>query len=496
MKTWSAYQNKIFEHVEYSPKNLVVIARAGTGKTATTVECVNRIEERKRVLLCAFNTTIRDELSNRITTNDKREIKTLHQLGFGAMFRYWNMRIELDNSRERKMAKIIIPDTYNYEVRKDVCNLVSKAKGQMSENPDELIELMYQYDIIPDQAKGLTFDMYIKWATMILQQSRIKSPFISFDDMVYLAAYYKCAIPKYDYVFIDETQDLNKAQLIIAKGCVKPSGKIIAIGDDEQAIYGFRGADENTIRDMVIELKADTLSLPVTYRCPKKVVELAKRLVPDYECPPNAPEGILEIVTEEQLVNNWRPGDFIISRVNAPLVTHCMALLAKGVKSQIIGKKIGEGLVSLINKSETTELEAFKSWLNLYMAAEIDKLIFNDKEDKAEELKDRQTVLLSLCEGLTTTDQLRFRIENLFEDVTEIGAGLITFSSTHKAKGLEADRVWILENTFKPWKGGEEKRLYYVAITRAKKELYLVQARLKNGTFSKSFAQSEDQESS
>lgn len=485
---WSENQSKIFDHVEYSSKNLIVIARAGTGKTKTIEESVNRLPYDKRVLLCAFNQTIRDELKNRIEPSKYRDIKTFHQLGYASIAKFWGVSLELDNMRAMKMAKTIVPDVYNYEVRKDVCALVSKAKGVLAESPEELLELMYQFDIIPDQSKGITFDMYVNWATTILQRSRIRTNQINYDDMCYLAAYYKCVIPKYDYVVIDELQDLNKVQTILAKSSVKPSGKIIGIGDDEQAIYTWRGADENAIKNMVTELKADVLSLPITYRCPKKVVELAKILVPDYTCPDSAPEGILEMIPEDKMLENWRPGDFILSRVNAPLVGYCMSLLAKGARAQIIGKNIGDGLISLINKSEKIAVDDFLTWLNLYILTEVDKLIANEREDKAEELRDKQLALISMCEGLTTTDQLKFRISSLFEDVTELSSNMITFSSTHKAKGLEADRVFILENTYRPWLGGEEKRLYYVAVTRAKKELYLVQTRGKNGKFGRSFA--------
>ncbi|MCU0208914.1 ATP-binding domain-containing protein, partial [Mycobacterium tuberculosis] len=69
---------------------------------------------------------------------------------------------------------------------------------------------------------------------------------------------------------------------------------------------------------------------------------------------------------------------------------------------------------------------------------------------------------------------LKETIEKLFNDVDD--ASKVIFSTTHKAKGLERDRVFVLINTYRygPGVTGEEANLWYVAVTRAKSELYLV----------------------
>jgi superfamily I DNA/RNA helicase len=66
------------------------------------------------------------------------------------------------------------------------------------------------------------------------------------------------------------------------------------------------------------------------------------------------------------------------------------------------------------------------------------------------------------------------RIYSLFTDDGLGSAGVITCSSVHKAKGLEADNVFVLEGTFRPGKE-EENNIYYVAVTRAKNRLIFVQ---------------------
>jgi DNA helicase IV len=92
-------------------------------------------------------------------------------------------------------------------------------------------------------------------------------------------------------VIIDEAQDMNASQLLLAMKSCKKGGRIAVVGDDRQAIYGFRGADSNSLDRLKGELVAHELGLTTTYRCPKVVVAGAARLVPDYTAAPAAPEG-------------------------------------------------------------------------------------------------------------------------------------------------------------------------------------------------------------
>lgn len=76
--------------------------------------------------------------------------------------------------------------------------------------------------------------------------------------------------------------------------------------------------------------------------------------------------------------------------------------------------------------------------------------------------------------GAKSVSEVRARIESLFSDKDD--AARVMLTTTHKAKGLERERCWILSETFRPNRGTEEANLWYVAVTRAKNELYLVGA--------------------
>ena len=88
------------------------------------------------------------------------------------------------------------------------------------------------------------------------------------------------------------------------------------------------------------------------------------------------------------------------------------------------------------------------------------------------QINDKAEVMRIFCEGETSLEGVKGRIAKVFDDDTDDSR--VVCSTTHKAKGLEKDTVWVLTDTFKASKGGEEAHIWYVAITRAKNSLYLV----------------------
>ena len=90
---------------------------------------------------------------------------------------------------------------------------------------------------------------------------------------------------------------------------------------------------------------------------------------------------------------------------------------------------------------------------------------------KTAQLQDNVDTINTLAETVASVEELTRKLEMLFND--EAGAASVMCSTVHKAKGLEADRVWVLEDTLKSG-GLEEENIRYVAYTRARKELCLV----------------------
>lgn len=238
------------------------------------------------------------------------------------------------------------------------------------------------------------------------------------------------------------------------------------------SIYQFRGADSRAIPNFIAKLGAKTLPLSVSYRCPKKVIDKAQVIVPDIEAAPNAHEGIVEDVPLDALLKHIKPGDFVLSRYNAPLVRLCMASLKAGIPANIQGRDVGANLLYFVKKSKAKNINEFTAYVRAWQEQEIKRLLVEKKNPN--NCIDKAECLLNLCEGTLTIKDLKETIEKLFVDVDD--SSKVVFSSTHKAKGQERNRVFVLAYTYCQIAGsGEESNLWYVAVTRSKSELYLVQ---------------------
>src|SRR5258708_37234549 len=132
---------------------------------------------------------------------------------------------------------------------------------------------MDEYDITPDD---LSRDDFISAVIKLLNQSKNRKDQIDFSDMIYFNVIYDLPGPQYDYIFVDEFQDLTRAQIHLVLSVLKPTGRLMVLGDDLQAIYKWAGVDLDNLIRLRDKLNAKTLTLPISYRCPKVVIELAK----------------------------------------------------------------------------------------------------------------------------------------------------------------------------------------------------------------------------
>jgi DNA helicase-2/ATP-dependent DNA helicase PcrA len=465
-REWSDFQKNIFKDIAKASDHTVVIARAGSGKTSTIVEGFKYIPRGKKTLMVAFNKSIAEELKQRAPSYV--DTLTLHSLGFRAIKQNFG-NVILENDKCRALVATLIGDDYDlWELNQSICKCVSLCKGFLFDTPTKIDELMDRFDIDP---LDLERPKFIEYVIKTLGLCKSQKQVVDFDDMIWFPFVYRLNVGKWDVVFVDEAQDLNAAQIAMVMSAIKPGGRIIAVGDPAQSIYQFRGADSEAIPNFINKLKAKTLPLSVTYRCPKKVVKLAQEIVPDIQAHDNAPDGFVVEMPVEDLQKSVKAGDFVLSRTNAPLVKHCMALLKAGVPANIQGRDVGANLLYFIKKSKAKTINDFIAYVVEWKEQEIRRLL-SEKRDTTVCI-DKAECLLNLCEGTLTIKDLKETIEKLFNDVDD--AAKVMFSTTHKAKGLERDRVFILTSTYrKSGMGGEEDNLWYVAVTRSKSELYLV----------------------
>lgn len=467
-RNWSNYQKAIFQDIAKGAGNTVVIARAGSGKTSTIVEGFKYLPKGKKTLMVAFNKSIAEELKQRAPSYI--DVFTLHSLGYRAIRQVYGNDVILENDKCRLLVEGITSNSReDWELNQSICKCVSLCKGFLFDTPKNIDELIDQFGI---ETFDMPRDEFIKVVIKTMGLCKMQTKVIDFDDMIYFPFVHGLNVGKYDVVFVDEAQDLNAAQMAMVFSALRPTGRCIAVGDPAQSIYQFRGADSAAIPNFIKKLNAKTLPLSVTYRCPKKVVKLAKEIVPDIEAPESASEGIIEELPIEKLLGTIHKGDFVLSRTNAPLIKYCLAALRAGIPANIQGRDIGSNLLYFIKKSKAKTIDSFVKYVNDWRESEIKRLLVEKKNTDV--AIDKAECLLNLCEGTLTLKDLKENIEKLFSDVDD--SAKVVFSTVHKAKGLERDRVFVFTNTFRygPGVEGEEANLWYVAITRSKSHLYLV----------------------
>jgi len=508
--TPSPQQQAIFDEFEEGEDHVLVRARAGCGKTSTIVRAIEFAPE-SRILLCAFNKKIARELEDRLT-NPRAVAKTLHGVGYGIVRANWNIR-GIDDERARKLAIIVC----GKDVPKTILNLVAKlhTKGRemapFAAEPGDLMPLAYQFDCIPDEQweeDGYDAAWVEARALEAMAQAADVEPVggIDFADMLYLPVRNRWLRPKYNLVVVDEAQDMNATQLLIAQGVAK--GRIVVVGDDRQAIYAFRGADSNSLDRLKDELNAKEFGLTETFRCGKAIVATAQELVPDFVANDANAEGEIRELGYEALAEEAEVGDFILSRTNAPLVKTALAILRTGTRCKIEGRDIGKGLIALVRRmaKDCSSMPDLLEKLERWRSREVERAErsgHKGAEAKVERVNDQAMTIVALAEDLTSARELCVRIEDLFTNRN--GAPQVTCSSVHRAKGLEAERVYVLRDTLMggaPCECGhwssrhrvgacngcacrgvfhedairaqEEANIKYVAITRAKQTLVWV----------------------
>jgi len=482
----SRYQLAVYQHVTDGNGNAVIDAVAGSGKSTTIVNALKLIPANKTVLFLAFNKAIVEELKMKIGNVNNVEIKTLHSLGSSAVMGTFKSVLDMNK------YKAYVNDAIKFGALKPENELLEEEFSDYKQNIHKLVDLcratlsntVEELEAIAQRYLINLIDNEIEQALKVVQWGVNNTNKIDFTDMIYFPNVKKLRMPKFDFVFIDECQDLNTAQRELFLQCLAPNGRFIAVGDPRQAIYGFAGADIQSFN--ILKSLPNTIVLPlsVSYRCDSNIINLAKTIVPQIEAKDNALEGI---VNRDAKLKEISDGDMVLCRNTAPLVQLCIQYIADGVKAYVKGKDVGLNLINLIKKTNRRNIEDVIERLNIELQKIQSKLVKKTGCTLAEATQDALYVsqydkiraIEVLSQGLKTSDAVINRIEKIFSDNQYSG---ICLSTIHKAKGLEANNVFIIcENKLLPkramkvqWTAEQEYNLVYVAYTRAKHMLGFV----------------------
>lgn len=506
----SPQQLAIFGWAKQGPDagHLVVDATAGSGKTTTALAMLAYMPEQS-ILYCAFGKAIQETLDRRIT-NANAVAKTFHSLGNTAVRQKWGYRGRMETrkgDRKFQLAKEVVGG-FGKATERLMAEATVKARElcPMATQRGDIMEMLADMDLLPDWTMPIQPEEFADMVLRTLDSAAKSAPMgIDYSDMIFLPLRNGWLQPSYEAVIVDEYQDLTMSQLDMARQVVMPGGRICMIGDKRQAIFSFRGVNAESIEQLKQSLHAKELPLSVTYRCPTKVVELANRYAPEMEAREGAPAGTIEEVFDlDDLIERLQPGDFVLSRVNAPLMPLVLKLLRNGKPARMQGRDVGKSLQSTVRRiargDDRMRTFAFLDDLRKFEADQLEKLRRMDREDQMERVVDLVRTIEAIALDTSHVYEILHRIESLFQDRSPNAQ--VVCSSVHKAKGLEAQRVFILRGTlrsrpkckncrhfhgantctkcgcykFAPDRRAEqeEKNIQFVALTRTKEHLVWV----------------------
>lgn len=470
-----------------SKSGVVVEARAGCGKSTSCREAMWRRLERRpdtKIRYTCFNSANAKEFG--ADAPPGVDVGTMHSFGYRALTKSLGTKLEKNKSflilDETRAGRQLPP-----YMRRGITYLVSHAKNHFL-TPDtsgletRLEKLALHYEI---EAYG-RMGVMVEFAVEVLKRSAEWTELCDFDDMLWLPALHKINLGETDVLFIDEAQDLNPTQQALID-LLCPMGRVVIVGDRYQAIYAFRGADSESISNLQAHLAqrktgVATLPLTVTWRCPKRHVELAQRYVSDIQAHPSAIEGETWYTALDKAIDQFRPGDMVIGPANGPLIDAALKLITSRRRAIVRGRKVGADLLAILSRCSDgcrTIADLARSVSN-WEGRELSRLADLDGvEDLIEQTQDRAAGLHAVVAACESPSEVPEVVRDLFSDDGKPGSDGVVFSTIHRAKGLEADSVFYLKCPMREpkadWEVQQQRNLHYVGLTRSKRSLTFVE---------------------
>ena len=582
------------EAVSITEGPLLVLAGAGSGKTKVLTTKVAYLVLEKgidpsNILAITFTNKAAKEMKQRILNmvgaiGYKIQISTFHSFGLSILQKHYeklglnkNFTI-LDSDDSNVVIKNILKDMNYDESYRTIKSIISNNKNALIDSNDFERFVNNDYD-------ETLLDIYRKYENRLKKNNSV-----DFDDLLMLPIILFRRYPsvlkeyqeQYQYILIDEYQDTNEAQYLLAKMISAKYKNICVVGDDSQSIYSWRGSNYKNILNFEKDYpNCKTVYLEQNYRSTKTIIEASNELIKnnvqrkdknlwtdneqgvkiEYHTALNEKDEAYYVIEEiNKLINDGvRLKDIaVLYRTNAQSQNFEKELILNNIPYKVIGsvyfynrKEIKDLMAYLkliynknddvslsriinvpkrkIGKTTLDNLREKANSLNVSIYEAIDagkELEFKKLIEELRNQKDEMTLVnfielvldkTGLIKELENEDTIEAesRIENLKEfktiamqfeenygiisledflneislvtDITEYEDNDgITLMTIHSSKGLEFDHVFIvgLEESIFPHLNSfesqeqleEERRLCYVAITRAKKRLWLVNA--------------------
>jgi DNA helicase-2/ATP-dependent DNA helicase PcrA len=475
----------------------------GTGKTTKLLKYVKTFLKLgtpiDKIGYFAFTTKAANEAIDRMldwhdpfSRKDLKYFRTLHSLAFTRLGLKKSEVLQdehyEDIGRRLGIQMTVYSDgqetTGFVDSNSEYFNLINAARIKEITIEDEYNTDMYSQDMNKQLLQIISDE---------LQNYKDSYKLVDFTDMIERFNVSKLC-PKFDVSFIDEAQDLSPIQWKMVNIIKKNSKYVILAGDDDQAIYGWAGAD---VKKFQQEISKKDIILPQSYRVPKSVQGIADKIldrIPDLkrvrkQWKARDEEGNVDYITDTDGLplheGNW----LILARYNDRLTKLMPILKDRGVYFQYKGRKsykvsLFRTILNYIRwqKGELLSLSEVKDIL------ECSGSNLKPTEEKMYDLTD-----LSYSKEVEWFDEFQIDYEECLyiREMLRMGEKLskdarIKLSTIHAAKGGEADNVLlILDNTKtiresaekNEDKADEENRVWYVGVTRTKQNLYIMSAK-------------------
>jgi len=506
--------------VESTNDQLLLIAGPGTGKTKTiTHKIIHLIQARgispTKILALTFTkksaTEMRERLS-RLGLSIKKQpfVGTFHAFAHHLLSTYYTQELEIID--QAKQLEIV------HQIEQQL-----RLKVLFGVKTHEILRLIS----LQKQAVRQKFPDWVEIFSAVYDQTLINQSLLDFDDLLIKAKELllnSSVKLNFQHILVDEFQDTNQLQYHLLKLLVKPETKITVVGDPLQSIYGFRGSSSEIFDTFRQDFSPLEIVLIDNYRNPGQIIKLSQSLFPDSPVLKPKQKNFGKITVVETL-NEYTEADFVLSLIEAKVGgtnllssairehqealdeqarfsdfavmfrTHHLfrVLEQKFIDSGIPFQKIGAQsplaqpeIQLVIQELKTKTFDKNKKVSQLVVEI-IHKLqlerIFKDKPEKLKNLQELQSLLVQFDQGKKglkkALQYLNYLESHGYHDER---ADKVTLLTMHAAKGLEFKYVYIcgfedgiipLIKVKKEIDLDEEKRLLYVALTRAKKEVYL-----------------------
>lgn len=298
----SEEQKQVVSLFQSSNKNIVLPSRAGGGKT-TILRHLAGLRSSSRMVYLAFNKKNAIEGSRKLP----KEVPSMTTHAFCSQLLREN-GVRMTGKAKDDKNRIVLDSIYPVDfspsrnrLRKVILRLVALSKN-FAVFPQDKVKIEsifhnYEMDVWDDKELKEVINITSDVLSLSLPNAKFGMLY-DYNDMIWWPVMLKLKTSRYDVVLLDEIQDFNACQIDLITRLLQSNVRVIAVGDEFQAVYRFRGADSDAFEKVSSVLKNDTKGsatqlLSTNYRCGKKIIEwvVNNTIVKDIKAAPNAIEG-------------------------------------------------------------------------------------------------------------------------------------------------------------------------------------------------------------